>query len=159
MLKSSSIQLYKLIPLAGPDRLLRVAFGLQFESYHNEDKLTEQYDALSYIINACLFKEHGLTSKISKEEFFSWLCTEDNKSYDGRIIIELLIRKNKPAEIHVNYYSKELELARKFFEIEYFYKINKEFDPETYPRPVSLINLREGDKQKKSTISIKVQKV
>lgn len=158
MIEYSSIQLFKLTPLAGPDRLLRIGFTLEYESHQVESDWIKDYDAISYIINGCLLQKHSLTSHIPKEVFFSWIKTEEHNSYDGLIRIELLIRKTKPAEVFINYYSRELELSRKFFEIEMFYKINKEIDPQTYPAPYRLIDLREGNKQLKDTFNVKVKK-
>ncbi|MEP2025510.1 MAG: hypothetical protein ABJH98_17635 [Reichenbachiella sp.] len=159
MLKTSSINIFKLILLAGPDRLLRIAFTLEHEFYHNEKYWTEEYETITYIINGLLIQKHSCTATIDKEYFFSWIRTIDNDSYDGLIRIELLIRKNKPSEVTLNYYSKELELARKFFEIESFYKINSDVDPENYPAPYRLIDLREGNEQSLQTFPVKVKKI
>lgn len=158
MLEYSSVIIHKLIPLAGPDRLLRISFSLPFESYMMEDTLDQYYNAVSYIINGCLLQKHSLTSEIDKETFFSWMHTDEGDPYEGIVRIELLIRKKQPSEVQLNYYPEELELARKFFEIESFYKINTDIDPETYPRAVTLNDLREGAEQFKDTFLVKVKK-
>ena len=159
MLKGSSINIFKLIPLAGPDRLLRIAFTLEHESYHDQAKWTEEYETISYIINGLLLQKHSCKATINKEIFFSWFRTSHDQSYAGIVRIELLIRRSKPSEVILNYYSKELELSRKFFEIESFYKLNKHIDPNNYPGPYRLIDLREGNEQSRETILVEVKKI